>query len=511
MAQKRQEKLLQKVNKLRGDRQQWVAYLDEVYRYAMPDRNTFTDYEAGQKKDNHIFDSTAVVATNNFVSRIQSLMVKPWSKWFLFEAGSSIPEEDRKGINEDLEKIEDIVYEEINYSNFAEQMSSSFYDLAASTGVIMVRENTKDNSQSSIVFESIPLADVMLGRSSYGDVRTVFRDIKLPVCQIKPKWKLKNLPEELKDLEEREPDTMIDLVEGVEYNEDKGNYNFILFEKSTESESMLIDQEIDESPFIVFREFVTPGETYGRGRLMNILGDVKSANKIMEYTLASAAMSISGVYTAVNDGVFNVNTARFAPGAVIPVTSNASNNPTIQPLQQASDLNVSQFELQELRGNINEVMLTMPLGKVEDVKGRTATEMSIRQNDFLQTSAAGFNRLQTELLGMIVRKVTNILKKLGKIEPIDINGKEVKVRYKSPISQIQGNEELQKIQQFLEFVGAMPEDAANMLVDFQKIPQDVLEHLDLPEKFIRDKEEVQQIIQQQQMMAMQQQQGQQRM
>ena len=239
---------------------------------------------------------------------------------------------------------------------------------------------------------------------------------------------------------------------------------------------------------------------------MNVLGDIKSANKIMEYSLSAAAMSIAGVYTAVNDGIFNVNTARFAPGAVIPVSSNGQ-NPTIAPLSNPSDINVTQFELAELRRNINNILLSMPLGNIEDVKGRSATEMSLRQNDFLQQSAAGFNRLQTELLNKIVIKVVYTLKKLGKIDPIEINGKEVKVKFKSPVSAIQGNEELQKTQQFLEFMRLMPESVSNMLISYENIPQDILDHLDLPEKYVRSEAEFKKIAQQQALL-MQQQMGQ---
>lgn len=502
----KQKKILKKVEKLRGIKNQWNGFLEEIYKYSMPNRNTFSDYTQGHKRDNHIFDSTAVVATNGFVSRIQTLMVKPWAKWFLFEAGQDIPESERKDINKDLEKIANIVYEEINYSNFAEQISSSFFDLAASTGVIMVREDVRSHAQSSLVFEAIPLSDVMLESASDGDIKTVFRDIKIPAGQVQHKWKQAKLTSDLKDLAKNNPDEMVELVEGVVYNEDKGNYNFILLEKSADEKDFLIDISIDESPYIVFREYVTPGETYGRGRLMNVLGDIKSANKIMEYSLSAAAMSIAGVYTAVNDGIFNVNTARFAPGAVIPVSSNGQ-NPTIAPLSNPSDINVTQFELAELRRNINNILLTMPLGNIEDVKGRSATEMSLRQNDFLQQSAAGFNRLQTELLNKIVIKVVYTLKKLGKIDPIEINGKEVKVKFKSPVSTIQGNEELQKMQQFLELMRLMPESVSNMLISYEKIPQDILDHLDLPEKYVRSEIEFKKIAQQQAVL-MQQQMGQ---
>ena len=489
------EQLSKRVEKLRTRQYQWNSYLRDIYEYSMPDRDTFTTYQEGQKKDNRIFDSTAVIATNTYVSRIQTLLVKPWAQWFNLEAGYEIPEESVKGINTELEVVSKTLFQELNYSNFSEQISSSFYDLAASTGILMVREDTRPNSQSNLVFESIPLADVMLATASDGSVKTVFRDMKVPVDQIKAKWPKAKLNADLTQLLETSPDEIIELTEGVVYREKEMNYNFVLFEKSMEDKSFLIDEIIDESPYIVFRESVTPGETYGRGRLMSVYGDIRSANKVMELTLQASAMSIAGVYTAVSDGVFNVNTARFVPGGIIPVSSNGQ-NPTLAPLSNSSDINVANFELQSLRTNINTVLLTMPLGDVNEVKGRTATEMSIRQNDFLQTSMSGFNRLQSELLNQLVTKVVHILKKAGKIEDIEINGKEVQVKYVSPIASLAGEEKIQKLRVFMELMQQMPPEVSNIMVNYNEIPQEILDMLDLPEKYIRSKEQVEKITQQ---------------
>jgi len=491
------QKIASRVDKLRSDRQTTFSYLEEIYDYAMPNRQTFTKFSPGQKKDNHVYDSTAVIATSTYVSRLQSLLVKPWTKWFILEAGNSIPEEEKKVVNAELEKISDAIYDELNYSNFSEQISSAFYDLAASTGVIMVRENTNPNLDISLTWEAIPLSDVMLDKASDGTIKTVFRDIEIAVDQIQSKWAKAKIPPEIKDTIERDPSEKVKLTEGVIYNEKKMNYNFVLFQSDTDDKKFLIDEEIEESPYIVFREGVIPGEVYGRGRLQTVFSDIKSANKVQELALSAASMSIAGVFTAVSDGVFNVNNARFAPGAVIPVTSNGS-NPTLAPLSNPSNIDVANFELQYLRNNINQVMLTMPLGDINDVKGRSATEMSIRQNDFLQTSVAGFNRLQTELLNQIITKTVAVLKKVGKIAPIEVNGQEVKVKYTSPIAQLGGNEDLQKIRMFLEYAAGLPEQVQATLIAYENIPQLVLESLDLPEKLVRTKQEREQILQAQQ-------------
>ena len=141
---------------------------------------------------------------------------------------------------------------------------------------------------------------------------------------------------------------------------------------------------------------------------------------------------------------------------------------------------------------------------VNDVKGRTATEMSIRQNDFLQTSVAGFNRLQTELLSQIIDKTMGVLKKLGKIPKIAINGKEVKVKYVSPIASLEGDEKMQKMRMFMEFVQGLPEQIQATLISYENIPQDIIEALDLPENYVRSESERKQILQAQQQQQQQQ-------
>ena len=491
---KKIERIIKRVEKLRTVRQQWTSYLEDIYDYSMPNRNTFTKKTEGTKRDNQVFDSTAVIATSTYVSRIQTLLVKPWAQWFDLVAGNDIPEESKKAINTELEGFSKIIYNELNYSNFSEQISSSFYDLAASTGALMVRADDRPGTPSSLIFESIPISTLMIDTASDGQIRTVFRDITCPVSHIKGKWPKAKLTKKLNDLLVDDPDADVSVVEGVIYDEMKLNYNFVLFEQGEEEEDFLIDEKIDESPYIIFRENVTPGETYGRGRLMTVLGDIKSANKVMEYTLQAAAMSIAGVYTAVSDGIFNVNTARFQPGAIIPVASNGSSNPTLQPLSSSSDLNVANFELTALRSNINTVLLTMPLGDVNEVKGRTATEMSIRQNDFMQTSMSGFNRLQSELMNALITKVVVILKKQGKIEDIEINGKEVQVKYTSPIAAMAGEEKLRQLRVFMETMTLMPEQVSQTMIDYSVLPQEVLDMLNLPEKYIRSKEEQKKIV-----------------
>ena len=84
------------------------------------------------------------------------------------------------------------------------------------------------------------------------------------------------------------------------------------------------------------------------------------------------------------------------------------------------------------------------------------------------------------------------------------NGKEVKVKYSSPIASLSGDEQLTKLRVFMEFMAGMPPEVAQTLIAYEKIPQDILEALDLPESYVRSKAEVDKILQAQQQQQQQQ-------
>jgi hypothetical protein len=66
------------------------------------------------------------------------------------------------------------------------------------------------------------------------------------------------------------------------------------------SKTMLYDQDFATQRFIVFRWHVVPGETFGRGPAMQVLPDVRTLNKMVEFKLSALALAVGGVYTAVN-------------------------------------------------------------------------------------------------------------------------------------------------------------------------------------------------------------------
>lgn len=499
---KNAEEILKRLKAAKARKGLWHSYLREAYTYAIPDKQTLDKFSPGQKKNLEVYDSTAVVATQKYANRMQQQVVPPWKSWMRLEPGSDIPEEMKEEAQGLLDEATDVIFDHINHSNFSTQIHESFMDLAISTGAIICEEG--DGIQSMLNFRSVSLSEIYPEHTSRGRVENVFRELKIPVRDIKHVYPKAVLPAQLERLLKDKPEEEVTLIEAVIYEEDEGEYETYVCHEPTKE--IMLEEYNDSSPWIVFRESVTPGETLGRGRIMQLLPDIKTLNKIVEFNLRAAAMAISGVYTAVDDGVLNPYTVKIQPNAIIPVGSNDTRNPSLMPVTPSSNFSLAQLEIQNYRQIINEFMFAQPFGSIQETPVRTATEMGIRNQDLIQTSLSSFGRTQSELLEPLIKRIVDILVKNGKLPPLRVDGKEVTIKFTSPMAKIQDLEELQNFQMYMQSMAMLPPDYIEGSIKLDEIPRWTAEKMGIPQMLIKNKAEQAQMAQ-----AVQQQQLQQQM
>ena len=474
------ERMLTRINKARQYKKaQWEAHLRECYRYALPESQTFDHFSPGQKKREYVYDSTAEYALEDYASRMESQLVPAWRKWFMLEAGSEIPEEARKKVEDYLEGATDIIFHHINHSNFNGQIKETFLDLGISTGSIIVEEG--DNIQSALNFRSVSLSEVIIEKSALGIVETVWREIKVPVKDIQYIWPNAKLGKELEEMIEKNPE--VSLVEGVAKDEKTGQYITMLIDEG--HKDVLLEEESDSSEWIVFRESTIPGEVYGRGRIMRALPDIKTLNKMVEDHLRAAAFSANPIFTATDDGIINPYTVNLAPGTVMPVGSNDRANPTLSPLVSGGDYNVLQYDISRLQESIRTVMISKPFGSIEQTPVRTATEMSIRDADMQATSGSATGKLQTELLERLLNQVVKVLIRLGKLTPMKIDGKEVTIKFTSPLARQQDADEIMQVMKTMEMMAGLPPEVVMREVKIEAVPDFLIDKMGVPKTFKR--------------------------
>ena len=477
------EQIDKRVSAARADKQLWEHHLRECYRYIMPELNTIDKWSKGAKKDEWVYDSTAIEAAEDYATRMAAEIVPANTQWMKLETGSDIPPEQSEDLNTYLEKSTDILFNHIDSSNFNSQAHETFLDLSISTGALICEEG--DGIQSSLNFRAVSLSEILIERSYRGIIETVFRDITVPVSDIETLWPKAKLDESLSQKLKDSPQTEVSLIEGVLKLRQGGYESILLY---PEKKEILYQEELDSSPWIVFRESTIPGESYGRGRGMRALRDIKTLNLMVEDHLKAASFVANPMWTAADDGVINPYTQKIEPGAIIPVGSNDNANPTLRPLITGGDYNVLQYDIRALQDNIRNIMLSKPFGNIEETPVRTATEMSIRNADLAKSSMGASGRIQSELLERVVARCVYILKRAGKIADFKVDGKEVQIKFTSPAARTQDEHKLASFARFLEFVPMMDQLQPGMTasqIKVEEFPAAIAEILGVPNSMKR--------------------------
>ena len=351
------KQVLQRHDKALTKKEDFRNLYDEAYEFALPQRNLYDGYYnggvQGQKKMNRVFDSTAINSTQRFANRMQSGIFPPQRKWCRLEPGSDIPEDRKAEAQAALDAYGDKLFDTLKQSNFDIAIGEFLLDLCVGTAVMLVQPGDDTNP---INFISVPQFLVAFDEGANGQVDNVYRRMKLKAESIQRQWPDAELPAELKNLIDQKPTEEVELVEATIFDPERGDYCYHVIDKRSNTE--LVYRRMDNTPWIVSRYAKVAGETYGRGPLITAMPDIKTLNKTLELVLKNASLSISGVYTAADDGVLNPNTVKIMPGAIIPVARNGGpQGESLKPLPRAGDFNVSQIIMDDLRTNIKRTLL----------------------------------------------------------------------------------------------------------------------------------------------------------
>lgn len=467
-------------------RELWRSILKDMYDYCIPNRETFDFHSPGDRKARHIFDSTAPESIQTFVSIMISSLTPEGVEWMKYGAGTDIPDEETKRVDEALEKATKIFFKYLSHSDFYSQVNISHQDMAISTGALLIEEGN-DIDEPLLKFTAIPLPELYIEPTSLSRIHTFFRKYKVKAQEIESKFPGAYISEKLRNLINNNPTGDVDIIDGSQvYDFDTKTYHQVVL---WEDEVIFHQDYGDSQPGVVYRFSKVAGESYGRGPADMAMADIRTINKVKEYLLKNAALTLSPPMLGASDGVFNPHTARIHPGAIMAVTDTSV--PPLIPLQVGGDLRVGQFVIEDLQENIRKMFFADPLGDITDPV-RSATENIIRQQEMLKKRGANFSRLQSEFIRPTVARITDILAKNGKIPNIKADGREVSLRMVSPISTIEQNENIDNLFVFLNAMQSIPQEVAMLGSKMELIPQFLQKNLNLPEELVKSPEEIDQ-------------------
>jgi len=485
MAQVSVELLQARYKKAQGVSEQWRSLLNDVYDYAMPQRNTMYRRTQGEYKSQKIYDSTAIKSTVAFANRIQSDMMPPFQRWVNLTVGNDIPEELEDQAREILDEISDKLYATISQSNFDSAVNEMLLDLASGTGAMLIQGGT---DRMPVSFTSIPISQISIEEGAHGTVEGVYRTHKLKVRHIMQTWRDAKMPESLvKMMQQQKRDPEVELVECSYYDAEEDIWRYeIMYMKD---KARLVERTSLEPPIIVPRWTKVAGEVFGRGPLVQALPDIKTLNALTKMVLQNASLAIAGAYMVADDGVVNPNTLVISPGTFIPVSRTAGpNGPAIAPIPRSGDFNVAELERDKLVTSIKQCLFDEALPPQAGAV-RSATEIVERVKELSRSIGAPFGRLMSEFVTPMVRRTLEVMEKAEIIaEHIEVDGKSVEIGVTSPLAQEQNLADVDRVVRWLEIMlGTVGQEVLMMGASVEDIPEYLAEKLGVPVELIRNK------------------------
>lgn len=263
---------------------------------------------------------------------------------------------------------------------------------------------------------------------------------------------------------------------------------------------------IDANPWLVLRFNHVDGEVYGRGRVEEFLGDLKSLEALSQAIVEGSAAAAKVVFTVSPSSTTKPQTlAKAGNGAII---QGRPDDIGVVQVGKTADFSTAYQMIGSLTQRLNEAFLIL---NVRDSERTTAEEVRMTQLELEQQLGGLFSLLTVEFLIPYLNRKLNVAQKTGEIPRLPKGGV-VRPTIVAGINALGRGQDRESLAQFLtvlaqtlgpEAIGQFvnPDEVIKRLAAASGI--DVLNLVKSMEE--KQAEQQQQMAQQQELMAMQQQ------
>ncbi|TRL39834.1 portal protein [Rhizobium straminoryzae] len=467
-------------NVARRERDSFKPLLDDVYRYAIPFRKSTRDTGPAEKRVDQVFDHTAIDSAFRFAGKMQQDFWPAGQDNFSIEPGPIVPENQVDALKRELEPISKVCSAFFEDGDWDLAFHEMALDLCAGTGAILMNPS----QEPEVLWEpiSVPTEELLLESGPNNKIAGIFWDRKMTIQVMMDTWPEGKYPQILKDMQKQKPDTEVEVhVDTIWVGKDR-RWNMIVW--CDKHDKIIYKTQSRTCPWLTPRYFRVPGETYGRGPAMLAMPTTKTLNTAARLQLQAAAIAMLGIYTAVDDGVFNPDLAEVRPGKFWKVARNGgAMGPSITRFPDPR-LDLSNMVLNELRMGVKATMMDQSLPP-DGAAVRSATEILERVKRLASDHLGAYGRLVKEVTIPAVKRVIELAYAKGLIsQDVAIDQLLVKIRVKSPLAIAREAQRVEKIVQWLQMVIMIMAERSNRVAHVEVALADIGGQLGVPRNYI---------------------------
>ncbi|MBS7545684.1 portal protein [Ancylobacter oerskovii] len=466
-------------------RDQFQPLLDDAFKYAIPYRKDTRDDGPGAERVSEVYDHTAIVSAFRFGGKLQSDLVPPGDTFFKLEPGPLVTDEKlRDDLARELDGVRNVIAAALLDGEWDNAFAEMALDLSAGTGAMLILEG---EGEKLARFMTAPISEILLEAGGYGDISAIFWKRKWSVRSIRETWPRAKFGTWLSETFEKKPETEVELFQDTVWDPKKKRWVHTVW--CEQNDTPLSVKPYRTCPWLTPRYFKVSGEVYGRGPVMLAMPTIRTLNTAQRYTLQAAAIAMIGIYTAIDDGVFNPDHSPIAPGMFWKVARNGGTlGPSVQKFPEPR-IDLSNLVLNDMKLGVQAAMMDQSLPP-DGAAVRSATEILERVKRLANDHFGAFGRLVAEIIVPLVKRLIEIAyaRRLIQYEtPID--QLLVRVSVSSPLAIARETSRAQKIIQWVEMTKMLLQERSKLVVKDEEALLEVGRVMDVPQQFIVTPEE----------------------
>lgn len=466
-------------------RDEFQPLLDEALDYSIPYSRSTRDTGRGEKRVDQVFDHTAIDSAFRFAGNLQQNLWPAGQENFTLEPGPVVVNQNQRDeLQQQLAPIGKVCQAFFDDGEWDMAFLEMALNLSAGTGAILMNSSTDPDE----LWEPISVAiNELLFEGRNNKITGIFWDRKITLRELHETWPEGRYSEGLAKRIAEKPEDEIEIRCDTVYDRPGRRWRMIIW--CDHQEPFIFESESRTCPWLTPRYFRVPGETMGRGVTMLAMPTIKTVNTAARLQLQAAAIAMLGIYTAVDDGVFNPDLAPLEPGVFWKVARNGGVlGPSVQRFPDPR-LDLSNLIIRDLQTGIKATMMDQQLPP-DTAAVKSATEILERVKRLASDHVTAFGRLIKEIVVPAVKRVIELAYNKGLIgQNIPIDQLLVRVRVKSPLALAREAERIQKIVQWLQMVlaiyaGVGTPQRASYVAKIDQALADIGQDMGVPAKYI---------------------------
>lgn len=423
-------KLMNNYNRLKSERDTLDQSLEVIRKFFVPFRGEFfrdqrTEHEVEWRDMRQVFDTTGIMACDRLAANVQSAMTNPSLKWFAFRFRDEQLNKNHAA-RKWLEECEDIVYQELQDSNFDVESSEFYLDLASfGTAVLSEEVETEIESEwNGIDFNAIPMVDCYFEEDTKGKLMNFYRRHRWTPAQICEKFEdYGNVPDwikERKDIAGAEKEDVILCVYRISANR-KADTSKVLepsarpygFKYIIQRDATLVGKVggYYDMPAFIARWRKVSGSKWGYSPAHIALSDALTLNQITEDTLEALGKVIDPAILTTSRGLLSDLDLRRSGVTVVKDVKD------VVPFESKARFDVGELKTERLQAAIRSAFYVDQL-ELKESPAMTATEVNARADMVLKLMGPTSGRVQNDFLDPCLSRTFAILMRAGQLPEI---------------------------------------------------------------------------------------------